>query len=253
MSAKLDGLRVKLNAFKGNDPIIAHFKRGTELLLPPYYTGDNPNTTDPAERILPPATLKSQATMETGEEVERLRAIKEFANAYKEAVSEYLKEVEVELYQLMTNVGPLAFETNSGQKFNRTHTNLCKPRDQENKWADPAIKQLLIDMGKPTIAAGSINATSGKSAITKWLEENPIEVLVPNEDQTAEVPLEGDALIKALGLEPYMTNVTAEDGTVTGQREVTVQEQLEWRRSVHARVHEHLEVDREPAIQMRKA
>lgn len=232
MGSKLSGLEAKLDAMKADTPPIRMFKRGVELLSPehsetPYYIPD----TDPIEYVLPTDTL------ELAEEVLRLRQYKQLASAYSDAVSEYVKEVELELHKAMSTKGPVGFTTKSGFRFAMTSQSQAKARPELGGTSNPALKQWLIDNDMPQIAAGSINATSLKSAVSRWMELYPIEAFVQEGDDMRE--LHGDELLQALHLED---TVDAEGNTVTAQQ------QLEARIAEHERLEELMEIAKIPAI-----
>ncbi len=117
----------------------------------------------------------------------------------EEAVSEYTKEVELQLHTAMSTVGPVGFTTNSGFKFSMTSQNIVQADKDQGGTANPALKQWLVDNGMPDVAEGTINANTFKSSVNKWIEGHPIEAVKQVGDDN--IILEGAELLEELGID----------------------------------------------------
>lgn len=226
MGAKLDGLKLKLDRMKKDDPAVRAFTRITELLSPEH--GPHPYTLND-EFVLPPGQNKGQ-TLELGEEVIRLRGIKTLAAALEESVSQYVKEVELQLHHAMSTVGPVGFSTKSGFKFSMTSQNIVQADKEQGGTGNPHLKQWLVDNGMPDVAAGTINANTFKSSVNKWMEANPIEAVKQVGDDN--IILEGAELLEELGV---------------------TQEELDGRIAQHASLRSMATITSTPAISVTKA
>lgn len=225
MSAKLSALRKKLASERGDHPYVRMFRRGCELLLPPYYIGTDPDQADvnePDMRALP------DDTQEHAREVLRLREYKAFAAAFSAAVDGYLKQVELELYEKMQKQGPRRFECD-GMMFGPTHTNIVKARPELGGTGNPDLKQWFIDVDLPDIAAGTINANTMKSAVNEWMKNHPTTAVKAGEHDDEE--LRGEELLSALGID---------------------QEELDERLELRGRLDGMLEIGQQPTLSVRK-
>lgn len=196
MGDKLTGLKATLERMKPGDPLVRVISKTVELLSPQH--SPHPYQMPDGEYVLPPGTSKGHS-LELGEEVIRLRAIKTMVTSLEAAVSEYVKEVELALHTSMAQNGPVGFTTQTGYKFSMTSQNIVMADKEQGGTANPELKKWLVDNGMPDVAAGTINANTFKSSVNKWIEANPIEAVKQVGDDN--VILEGAELLEELGID----------------------------------------------------
>lgn len=238
MSDKLDALEVRLTTERGDDPLVHIVKRAVGLLQPPYYIPD----TDPVQYVLPDEAIP------LSEEVLRLRRVKDLIGDLASAVNEYVKEVEMALFNVMAEKGPTGF-THLNQTFAMSSTKQIQAIKELGGPANPDLKQWLIDNGAPKVAEGTINATTLKSTISTWLKDHPIEAT--KQVGADAVPLAGDELIAALGLSDRVELRQDDEGNEV-QVTVTAQEQYEDRVARHEALLSMVNVHSEPTLSVTK-
>lgn len=241
MGDKMQGLNALLEKRKKTDPAVGFVGKLRDLLARPYYISD-PDDLD--ARVFPDDALA------TAEHILHLRDLKDLFSQLSSTAGEAVEEAQVHLYEIMSTKGPTLF-THKGQRFALSSTTYAQARKELGGTENPELKALIAELGMTKIAAGAINATSLKSGVNKWMEQNPIEASKQVGDDMIDV--HGDELIDALGLAD-MTESTYDDaGNLTGEVVVTAAEQLERRRAYHARLHELMLITSKPTISVTKS